>query len=74
MEDLKLYYDAIIDMWKFFKKWAPEMPADDDKWWELINEAQQITAAHPEVQDFTARIMVAASKEFEERGLKGDTK
>lgn len=68
MEDLKLYYDAIIDMWKFFKKWAPEMPADDAKWWELVNEAQQITASHPQVQDFAARIMVAASKEFEERG------
>ncbi len=65
--DIKNYYSAITDAWKFFKKWAPEMPADDAKWWQIVNEAQQITAAHPEVQDFAARIMVAATKEFEEQ-------
>ena len=37
---LKRYFDAFTDCWKFFKKWSGEK--SDDDWKQLLLEAEEL--------------------------------
>ena len=43
MEEKKIIYQIILDIWGLIKKYVLQPPLDDDGWEQFINEAKSVS-------------------------------
>ena len=41
-EALKKQYDLFTEAWRFYRKWAIQIPLSDEQWQQIIQEAGEI--------------------------------
>ncbi len=63
--EIGIYYSAITDAWKFFKKYAERLPISDSEWQQVIGEASEITKQYDSCMAFAAKELVNKVNELE---------
>ena len=71
--DLKAYHELTNDAWRYFRKYAEQIPMTDEAWSAAVEELNDIVIKHDSIQRMTRRTMMGVIDELEhlDREAKG---
>lgn len=71
--DLKAYHELTNDAWRYFRKYAEQIPMDDNAWSDAVSELSDILTRHDEIKRMAHRMMAGIIDELEhlDREAKG---
>lgn len=64
-QELKGYYNAFTDAWKFFRKWAVIVPMTEEQWAQAVKEGEEFTDKYDRGK-MAEYLMLAAVQKLEE--------
>ena len=64
-QELKGYYNAFTDAWKFFRKWAVIVPMTEEQWARAVKEGEEFLDKHDRGK-MAEYLMLAAMQKLEE--------
>ena len=64
--DLKQYHDLINDAWRFFRKYAEQIPLSDQAWVEEVNEKSALIDKHTGCRRLALKLMTQIEDELEQ--------
>lgn len=64
-QELKGYYNAFTDAWKFFRKWAVIVPMPEEKWAQAVSESEEFINKYDQGK-MAEYLMLAAMQKLEE--------
>ena len=64
-QELKGYYNAFTDAWKFFRKWAVIVPMTEEQWAQAVKEGEELLDKSDRGK-MAEYLMLAAMQKLEE--------
>ncbi|MGN0263919.1 MAG: hypothetical protein ACI4DX_05970 [Oliverpabstia sp.] len=64
-EELKKQYNLFTEAWRFYRKWAIQIPLSDEQWQQIIQEAGEIRGKH-ENKESAKCLMIAVLESLDE--------
>lgn len=66
MIDVKPYYTVLTDAWRFFRKYAEQIPLSDQAWVEEIDEKAALIDKHTGCRRLALKLMTQIEDELEQ--------
>lgn len=66
MIDVKPYYTVLTDAWRFFRKYAEQIPLSDQAWVEEVNEKSALIDKHTGCRRLALKLMTQIEDELEQ--------
>lgn len=66
MIDVKPYYTVLTDAWRFFRKYAEQIPLSDQAWVEEVNEKVALVDKHTSCRRLALKLMTQIEDELEQ--------
>lgn len=59
------YYELFTDVWKYFRRYAGQIPLSDQAWEKAVQELTDILDRHTDCQRLARKLLIAAEDELE---------
>lgn len=66
MIEINRYYEAITDAWRFFRKYAEQIPLSDQAWAEGVAEKVALVDKHTSCRRLALKLMTQIEDELEQ--------
>ncbi len=63
--DVKPYYTVLTDAWRFFRKYAEQIPLPDNQWTAEVTEKLAFVEQHTSCRRLALKLMTAIEDELE---------